>query len=162
MHHPGIIDFHSGVHKRLISRRHQILLSLQLSWLPSFRLTHRIALGALMEKTLEILHHCNFFLTDCEIHGFLHLTWEGISSSGSCRSLHNRKQKMRLGWRNSSGKEEEKGEKKQMKMDEDRNTSAEKRDVIIRSRKECRLQKRKWETGWKKSKTDQILLVCST
>lgn len=75
MHHPGdgIISFHSGVCKRLISSRHQILLSLQLSWLPSFRLTRRIVLGALMEKTLEILHHCNFFLTDCEILDILHL-----------------------------------------------------------------------------------------
>lgn len=35
-----------------------------------------------MEKTLEILHCCNFFFTDYEIPGFLPLPWEGTSSSG--------------------------------------------------------------------------------
>lgn len=85
MHHPGdgIISFHSGVGNRLISRKHLILLSLQLSWLPSFRLTRGIALGDLMEKTLEILHCCNFFLTDCEIPAFLYLPWKVFPSSGS-------------------------------------------------------------------------------
>lgn len=134
MHHPGdgIISFHSGVGKRLISRKHLILLSLQLSWLPSFRLTRGIALGDLMEKTLEILHCCNFFLTDCEIPVFLYLPWKVFPSSGSHLGQSTTRSE---GWdlaERTAREREGKMSKRQKKVGENRNTSLKKREVIMR------------------------------
>lgn len=156
MHHPGdgIISFHSGVRRRLISRRHLILLSLQLSWLPSFRLTRGIALGDLMEKTQEILHCCNFFLTDCEIPAFLYLPWKVFSTSGSHLSQSTTRSK---GWdlaERTAVEGDGKMSKRQKKVGENRNTWLQKRDVMMRIRK-CRLQERKWGEGWEKSKRSE-------
>lgn len=88
-----------------------------------------------MEKTLEISHSCNFFLTDCEIPGFLHLPWEGFSSSGSHPSQSTARSKgLELAER-TAVEREGKMSKRQKKVSKNRNISLKNSGVMVRIRK---------------------------